>query len=63
MRRWTMAVTLAEALALLGLATQRQWHERAMARATPALWSLDSLMTLTAHLLIAKGTTCGRSTA
>jgi hypothetical protein len=39
-RRWTMAVTREEARAHLGLETQRQWKARAMARTTPALWSL-----------------------
>ena len=62
-RRWTMEVTLEEARAHLGMATQRQWHERAMARATPALLSLYAIMTLTAPLLIEKSTTCVRSTA
>jgi DDE superfamily endonuclease len=62
-RRWTMEVTWEEARAHLGMATQRQWHARAMARTTPALVSLYSIMTLTAHLLIEKGATCVRSTA
>ena len=43
--------------------TQRQWHDRAIARATPALVSLYSIMTLTAQLLIDKGATWVRSTA
>jgi hypothetical protein len=58
-----MAVTCAEARAHLGLDTQRQWNDRAMARTTPALLSLDSIVTLTAQLLIAKGAPCVRSTA
>jgi hypothetical protein len=62
-RRWTMEVTLEEARAHLGMETQRQWHDRAIARTTPALVSLYSVMTLTAHLLIEKGETCVRSTA
>ena len=62
-RRWTMEVTWEEARAHLGMETQRQWNERAMARATPALWSLSSIITLTAHLLIAKGATGVRRTA
>jgi hypothetical protein len=62
-RRWTIEVTLEEARAHLGMATQRQWHARAIGRATPALWSLSSIMTLTAHLLSEKGATCVRSTA
>jgi hypothetical protein len=61
--RWTMAVTFAAARAHLGMETQRQWHDRAMARTTPALLSLYSIITLTAHLLIAKGATWVRSTA
>ena len=62
-RRWTMEVTFEDARAHLGMATQRQWNDRAIARATPALLSLYSIMTLTAHLLMEKGATCGRSTA
>ena len=62
-RRWTMEVTFAEARAHLGMETQRQWNDRAIARATPALLSLYAIMTLTAQLLIDKGATCVRSTA
>ena len=62
-RRWTMEVTFEEAQAHLGMETQRQWHDRAIARTTPALLSLYSIVTLTAHLLIEKGATCVRSTA
>jgi DDE superfamily endonuclease len=62
-RRWTMEVTFEAARAHLGMETQRQWNERAMARATPALLSLYSIITLTAHLLIEKGATCVRRTA
>ena len=53
-RRWTMEVTFEEARAHLGMETQRQWNDRAIARATPALLSLYSVSTLTAHLLIDK---------
>jgi DDE superfamily endonuclease len=62
-RRWTMEVTFEEARAHLGMETQRHWNDRAIARATPALVSLYSIITLTAHLLIDKGATCVRSTA
>jgi len=62
-RRWTMEVTFEEARRHLGMETQRQWNDRAIARATPALLSLYSIITLTAHLLIEKGATCVRSTA
>src|ERR687885_1349157 len=54
-RRWTMEVTFEEARAHLGMETQRQWNDRAIARTTPALLSLYAISTLTAHLLIAKG--------
>ena len=62
-RRWTMEVTWEEARAHLGMETQRQWNDQAIARTTPALLSLYSIITLTAHLLIEKGATCVRSTA
>jgi hypothetical protein len=53
-RRWTMEVTLEEARAHLGLETQRQWNARAIARTTPALLSLYSIITLTTHQLLQK---------
>jgi hypothetical protein len=62
-RRWTMEVTFEEARAHLGMETQRQWNERAIARTTPALLSLYSIITLTTQLLIEQGATCLRSTA
>ena len=62
-RRWTMEVTFEEARAHLGMETQRQWNARAIARTTPALLSLYSIITLTAQQLIDKGATCMRSTA
>ena len=62
-RRWTMEVTFEAARAHLGMETQRPWNDRAMTRTTPARLSLYSIVTLTAHLLIDKGATCGRSTA
>jgi hypothetical protein len=61
-RRWTLAVTCEEARGHLGMETQRQGNDRVIARTTPALLSLYSTMTLTAHLLIEKGATCVRST-
>ena len=62
-RRWSMEVTFEEARAHLGMETQRQWNDRAIARTTPALLSLYAIITLTAHLLIEQGATCVRSTA
>ena len=48
-RRWQMEVTFHEVRAHLGVETQRQWSERAIARTTPALMGLFSLVTLVAH--------------
>jgi len=62
-RRWTREVTFEEARAHLGMETQRQGNEHAIARTIPALLSLYSSITLTAPLLIEKGVTCVRSTA
>jgi hypothetical protein len=62
-RRWTMEVTFEEARAHLGMETQRQWNDRAIARTTPAVLSLYSIIALTAHLLIQKGATHVKSTA
>jgi hypothetical protein len=62
-RRWTMDVPFEEARAHLGMEPQRQWHERASARTTPALLSLYSIITLNAQWLIEKGMTCVRRTA
>jgi hypothetical protein len=58
-----MEVTWEEARAHLGMETQRQGNDQASARTTPALVSLYSLMTLTAHLLSEKGATWVRSAA
>jgi DDE superfamily endonuclease len=51
-RRWTMEVTFAEARAHLGIETQRQWNDRAIARTTPALFALYSLVVLMAQTLM-----------
>jgi hypothetical protein len=62
-QRWTLEGTCEEARAHLGMETQRQWRDRAMARTTPALLSRSSMITLTPQLVIEKGATCVRSTA
>jgi hypothetical protein len=62
-RRWTVEVTFEEARAHLGIERQRQWNDLAIARTTPALLSLFSIITLIAHFLIEKGTHSVRSTA
>jgi hypothetical protein len=62
-RRWTMEVTHEEARAHLGMETQRQWNDHAIARTTPALLSLYSIVTLTAHQLLQKEALVVRTTA
>jgi hypothetical protein len=48
-RRWQVEVTFEEARAHLGMETQRQWSEKAVARTTPTLLALFSIITLLAH--------------
>jgi len=48
-RRWRVEVTFEEARAHLGMETQRQWSDKAVARTTPALLGLFSIVTLLAH--------------
>lgn len=45
-RRWQIEVTFAETRARLGVETQRQWSDKAIARTTPALLGLYSLVAL-----------------
>jgi DDE superfamily endonuclease len=45
-RRWSTEVTFAEARRHLGVETQRQWSDKAIARTTPALLGLFSLVSL-----------------
>jgi DDE superfamily endonuclease len=52
--RWQLEVTFEEARAHLGLETQRQWSDKAIARSTPVLLSLFSLVTLLASRLPAR---------
>jgi hypothetical protein len=44
--RWAIETTLQEARLHLGVETQRQWSDLAIARTTPALFGLFSLITL-----------------
>jgi hypothetical protein len=53
--RWAVEVTFAEARAHLGVETQRQWTDKAVARTTPVLLGLFSLVTLLALRLCPKG--------
>ncbi len=50
-QRWKVEVTFQEARAHLGLQTQRQWSDRAIARTTPCLLALFSIVTLMADRL------------
>lgn len=50
-RRWQIEVTFEEARRHLGLETQRQWSDKAIARTTPCLLGLYSIVTLAAHRL------------
>ncbi|NJN05303.1 MAG: transposase [Rhodobacteraceae bacterium] len=53
--RWSVEVTFEEARAHLGLETQRQWSDQAIARTTPVLLGLFSLVTLLALRLCPTG--------
>ena len=53
-RRWQIEVTFEEARAHLGMETQRQWSDRAIARTTPVILALYSIVALTARQLVPK---------
>ena len=53
--RWQLEVTLEEVRAHLGVETQRQWSDLAIARTTPALLGLFSIVTLLAHQSVKRG--------
>jgi hypothetical protein len=50
-RRWSIEVTFAEVRRHLGVETQRQWSDLAIARTTPLLLGLFSVITLWADEL------------
>ena len=54
MRRWQMEPTFRHVREHLGLETQRQWSDQAIARTTPALLGLFSLVTLLANALLTR---------
>ena len=56
-RRWQIEVTFAETRAHLGVETQRQWSDHAIARTTPALLGLYSLISLWACDLLTSAST------
>ncbi len=51
MLRWNEEVTFEEVRAHLGVETQRQWSDLAIARMTPALLGMFSLITLIGYRL------------
>jgi len=53
--RWQVEVTFQEVRAHLGVETQRQWSDWAIARTTPVLLGLFSLVTLFAHKMTTRG--------
>jgi hypothetical protein len=55
-QRWQLEVTFHAMRAPLGMETQRQWSPLAIARTTPALFGLFSLVTLLAHPAMATQT-------
>jgi hypothetical protein len=52
--RWSVEVTFQETRAHLGVETQRQWSDKAIARTTPCLLALFSIVTLLATRLPAR---------
>jgi hypothetical protein len=55
-QRWQVEVTFQEARKHLGVESQRQWAKQAIARTTPCLLSLFSLVTWWADRLVRQGT-------
>jgi hypothetical protein len=53
--RWQVEVTFEEARRHLGVETQRQWSDKAIARTTPLLFGLFSWVTLVAHAFHSSG--------
>ena len=63
MRRWSVKVTFVEVRRHLGVETQRQWSDRAIARRIPWLLALFSLMTLWANDVFSHGLVLPRRAA
>src|SRR5262249_19041925 len=53
--RWSFEVTFVEVREHLGVETQRQWSDEAIARTTPILFGLFSIVTLMAMRLSNNG--------
>lgn len=62
-QRWQLEVTHREVREHLGVETQRQWSDLAIARTTPILFGLYSLITLLAHALAKRGKVTPRPSA
>jgi hypothetical protein len=62
-RRWQVEVTFEEVRAHLGVESQRQWSDLAIARTTPCLLGLFSLVALMAERLHARGALVVRQAA
>jgi hypothetical protein len=63
MRRWQMEPTFRHVREQLGVETQRQWSDKAIARTTPILLGLFSFVTLLAHSLFVRQQPMVRSSA
>jgi DDE superfamily endonuclease len=61
--RWQLETTLAKVRAKLGVESQRQWNDLAIARTTPCLLALFSLVTLLANNLHQRGKLLPRQSA
>ena len=62
-QRWTVETTFEEARAHLGMETQRQWNDQAIARSTPLVLALFAMVALWAHTLVKKTACSVRQTA
>jgi DDE superfamily endonuclease len=62
-QRWQLEVTYREVREHLGVETQRQWSDQAIARTTPALLGLFSLVTVLAQRLARRRKVLARQTA
>jgi DDE superfamily endonuclease len=62
-RRWQMEPTFRHVREHLGVETQRQWSDKAIARTTPVLLGLFSVVTLLAHTLLTRHDLTIRTTA
>ena len=62
-QRWQLEVTFHAMRTHLGMETQRQWTPLAIARTTPALFGLFSLVTLLAHPVFSTGAPPPRQSA